>query len=46
MERPNWEEKDRPVEEIKKATEGEDFETGTSKEENTEMERPAGGSDH
>jgi hypothetical protein len=38
MERPNWEEKDRPVEEIKKATDGEDFETATEKKD--DMERP------
>jgi hypothetical protein len=40
MERPNWDEKKRPVEEIKKATDDEEFETGTEKKD--DMERPTG----
>ncbi len=41
MEHPNWEEKDRPAEEIKKATDGDEFEHGTEKKD--DMERSTGG---
>jgi hypothetical protein len=40
MERPNWEEKQRPVEEIEKTFENEEFETGTDT--NDETDRSTG----